>query len=357
MNLKSIKLVLLLLGTIIGAGFASGKEIATFFTRFGFLSFGLAVLCGFLFYYTCKLFLIIGKEIKPTNFSDISKYLFAKNHKVFDAFLICCFMISIAAMCAGANAIGIVVIKNYDSLYIGLIVAIIGMILSFGGLKVVSNVNYIIVPVIILFIVIGCVLSVFKIEPSFDIIYDNLEMVDYFMAIGSTVIYVCLNMLSSGLILMQIGKNYTSKEIKRASIAFGIVIAFLIIVISLALILSNFGIFNSEMPLLALSLNINDIFAIIMSFNILIAILSSIVSTVYIVAFYLKKIFKSYFISVIITSIISFLISILGFSTIVKYCYPVMGVLGVVMILFLFKKSGNFHIFSKSETKKLMRLK
>ena len=35
MKLKSFKLSLFVVGTIIGAGFASGKEIATFFTRFG----------------------------------------------------------------------------------------------------------------------------------------------------------------------------------------------------------------------------------------------------------------------------------------------------------------------------------
>lgn len=352
MNFKSFKLSLFLIGTIIGAGFASGKEIATFFTRFGYLSLGLAVLSGYIFYLLCKMFLTAGNNLKENNFSDISKYLFKSKANYFDTALMFSLIVVVASMLAGSNAIGVIINNNYNSLIISLLTTILTTFVAFGGLKWLSKLNYIIAPIILLVLAVTCVLSFFLIKPDQAITFKMLEMSDYVMGIGSTITYVCLNMLLSGLILMQIGGNYNKREIKSSSLAFGIGIATLIILISLALILSNFGIFNSEMPIVALSLNISTSLGVGVSLIIYLAIFTTIVSTVYVTANYLKRYIKNYYICVPLCNAISFGVSILGFSNIVRFFYPVMGVLGLILVLSVIIKINNFNVFTKGIYKK-----
>lgn len=347
MNFKSFKLSLFLLGTIIGAGFASGKEIATFFTRFGYLSLGLAVLCGYLFYWISKLFLTAGNKLQANNFSDITKYLFKKKARYFDFALVICLIVLVASMLAGSNAIGVIIYNDYNSLLISIITATASTLVAFGGLKSLSKLNYIIAPIMIIVLSVTCVLSFFLVKPEQAITFKALEMSDYLMGIGSTITYVCLNMLLSGLILMQIGSNYNKQEIKSSSKVFGGGVAALIVLISLALILSNFGIFNSEMPIVALSLNISMSLGIVVSVIVYLAIFTTIVSTVYVTASYLKKYLKNYYLAVAICNVLSFVVSIFGFSNIVRFFYPVMGILGLVLVFVLLIRTNNFNVFTK----------
>ena len=49
--MKQLKIILLIIGTIIGAGFVSGKEISSFFCIFGFYSYIFIIPIFFFFFY------------------------------------------------------------------------------------------------------------------------------------------------------------------------------------------------------------------------------------------------------------------------------------------------------------------
>ena len=53
---KCFGLIWIIIGTFIGAGFVSGKEIYNYFSRFGILSIFMIVLATFLFYFFVKTF-------------------------------------------------------------------------------------------------------------------------------------------------------------------------------------------------------------------------------------------------------------------------------------------------------------
>ena len=57
--MKQFKIVLLIIGTIIGAGFVSGKEISSFFSIFGYYSFIFILPIFFLLYYFINKLLLI----------------------------------------------------------------------------------------------------------------------------------------------------------------------------------------------------------------------------------------------------------------------------------------------------------
>ena len=277
MKLKSLRLSLFIIGTIIGAGFASGKEIATFFTRFGFLGVALSVLCGYLFYLTSKLFLNAGQAIKTENFSDVSKHLFKKRGIYFDLFLCLCFSISSGAMVAGSNALGVIIFENYSGYLISVVTCIISMLITFGGLKALNKTSYVLVPIMLILITATCIISFVYIKPTGDIYFKPLLLADYFMGIGSTILFISLNMLMSGFLLMQVGPKYNQKEIRRTSLILSILLAIVIALVSLALIFSNFSIFESEMPIIALALNINKNLAILVVIVVWLAIITCII--------------------------------------------------------------------------------
>ena len=93
-------LTFLILATIIGAGFASGKEIYVFFTRFGVISFLNIIICFLLFYLSIKLYLNVGSSYKPKNVLEANKLILGKNFKIFNVFYVACLFIVLAGMFA-----------------------------------------------------------------------------------------------------------------------------------------------------------------------------------------------------------------------------------------------------------------
>ena len=60
--MKQIKIIFLIIGTIIGAGFVSGKEISSFLTIYGYYSFIFILPIFLLFYFCIYKLLLIGSN-------------------------------------------------------------------------------------------------------------------------------------------------------------------------------------------------------------------------------------------------------------------------------------------------------
>src|SRR5690606_36376158 len=65
-------------GTIVGAGFATGREIVEFFTQHGV--YGLVGICisGFLFIWLGTRIMIIANRIQANSYKEFNEYLFGK---------------------------------------------------------------------------------------------------------------------------------------------------------------------------------------------------------------------------------------------------------------------------------------
>ena len=75
----SFKIISIIIGTLIGAGFASGKEIYTFFVQFNIMGFfSIIISCLFICIIIYKTCLLIFKN-DFNSYSDFLNYLFGKN--------------------------------------------------------------------------------------------------------------------------------------------------------------------------------------------------------------------------------------------------------------------------------------
>lgn len=213
MNLKNsecIKVCALYIGTIIGAGFATGREIILFF---GNQSVFVAILAGLCLGGVCGLFLMLGNLSSTLRIKH--NIYFAKVvtvvNKILECLVFVCACISFCCMCSGAEYIinGCFSIKNFG-LVLGLIVAV----LSVFDLKFAKNLNFIVVPIIITLIIVLLVFCQFDSSGK-----DNILM---------GLKYCCMNLLMGGYIVTEQGKSMTKKQIAKTTIITAVIFVFLI---------------------------------------------------------------------------------------------------------------------------------
>ena len=98
---KSFSSVMIIIGTVIGSGFASGKEITTFFTVFGYYSFLSLPIIFFGFYFCIYKLLLIGSKNKIENIDQLNYLIFKKNNKIIKIFTFISFVIISSTIISG----------------------------------------------------------------------------------------------------------------------------------------------------------------------------------------------------------------------------------------------------------------
>ncbi len=153
-NMEILKVVFVIIGTLIGAGFASGQEIYLFFFSFGLKGiFGIAVssiLIGIIIYKTFKI-------IKRNDMKNYKEFLdcLIKNEKikeivniVVNVFILASFYIMIAGFGAYLEQE-----FNFNSIIGSSILALICLILFKTNVKGFVKINEILIPILIFTIV------------------------------------------------------------------------------------------------------------------------------------------------------------------------------------------------------------
>lgn len=153
--MKILKVVFVIIGTLIGAGFASGQEIYTFFFSFGIKGLiGIVVSSSLIGITIHKTFKIINKK-NINNYQDFLDNLM-KNKKIkeitniiINIFILVSFYIMIAGFGAYLEQE-----FNLNSIIGSTILAIICMIVFRSDTKGIVKVNEILIPILILVVII-----------------------------------------------------------------------------------------------------------------------------------------------------------------------------------------------------------
>lgn len=138
------------IGTVIGAGFASGQEILRFFTLFGLKGIWGLVFCTVLFAFLGVLLLFLGQRLKAASYKDI--LIFAcgpKLGRVMDLLMTVFLFGALSVMLAGAGAIfteqlGLPAVTG------AVLTLILSVITVLYGLSGIIRANMVVVPVMIL---------------------------------------------------------------------------------------------------------------------------------------------------------------------------------------------------------------
>ena len=307
--------VALILGATIGAGFASGQEIVTFFARFGFVSVFFVVLFCVIFAYCLNLLL---------SFSKNSCYNNLKNNCYLNSILSIIFFMISANMLAGTNELLSDLIFNFNFPLYSILILFVSYLIINKGLKFIFKINKIIVPIMILITILVCFLSFF-VSPHSNVSV-NFDIANLAMLSTSCVLYTFCNVLVVSKIVLKAGEKIETENIKKVAIISSISLGTIVVLIILSLLINDNSILFSNMPIVLLAFLINKNFGYLYSLIIFFSILTTLLATTYSLTCNHKK--KS---KLIIYAII-FALSLFGFENLIEYTYPIIGAIGVIIV-------------------------
>lgn len=332
------KIVFVIIGTLIGAGFASGQEIYVFFFSYGIKGFiGIiisSVGMGVLIYKT----LGIINKYNINSYKDLldiliknkkeNKYFNFKNiiNLIINIFILVTFFIMIAGFGAYfEQQFGI------NSLVGSSILAILNFVIFLTSVKGVIKANELLVPMLIVFLVIIGFINIIDIN--------IVKLGNYIIRtnqsnyILSAIIYASYNSILLIPVLITLKKYInTKKQILFISLISTIIVILLATIIFLILIRVDVDITKLEMPAVYVVSNIFKFLEIIYGFIILGSIFTTSISLGTSFLQNVSKNKKSYTQIATVMCITSVLISKIGFSNLINLLYPIFGYLGLIQI-------------------------
>ena len=328
------KLIFVIIGTMIGAGFASGQEMYLFFFSHGIEGIiGIIISSSIIGIVTYKTFQVINKY-KINNYKDFLKILFKKENKlisilniIINVFILITFFIMIAGFGAYFEQE-----MQINSSIASSILAIISFGIFLTSVKGFVKVNEMLIPILLIFLVIIGVVNL-KGFPLTNL-QNYVIKTNQSNFVISAILYSSYNSILLIPVLLTL-KDYiqSKKQILKVAIISTIIIILLSLIIFSLLIKVDVDITKLEMPAVYVISKISRILKYIYGFIILGSIFTTAISLGTSFLQNVAKNKKSYTQIALIMCITSVLVSKIGFSNLVEWLYPIFGYLGIFQIL------------------------
>ena len=326
---QSLLVGAVMFGSIVGAGFASGKEVWFYFAQFGWVCFPLIALAGVLLFLLGYIFLEFGKKFGIESVQQMNTKLFGKLGIIGEIIFIFSNFILLSAMLAGAGSLFDIVLSQDLYRFASVITAIIAVVVSWMGFEKLVKVNLAVVPAMVIIIAVAFVYCVADSGGFIVPMANGTERI--FSAVFFSILYVCSNLFFAGFIFARLGTQHT-RGVNLAGSAIGAGFMILCLVGMVISIYLNPYSSMSDMPLVYIASNASEVFGIVTLVVVWIGIVTTAVSLLYTISVWLEKYIPNFKLCSILVAIICLIISGLGFGAIVSYCYPVLGAIGVLFI-------------------------
>ncbi len=328
------KAIFTIIGTVIGAGFASGQEIFSFFNIYGKKGLWGIILANIL------TGIIIYKVLKISNKMEIKSYKnllektnLSKNkitifNLIINMFLLLSFYIMIAGFATYFNQE-----FNIPKILIIIIISAIAYITFNKKIEGITKINNIIIPLLI-FIICVMGLKIGIIGNINDL--ENTNNENNILWLIKSIEYASYNSILLIPMLISI-KEISKNQEKKISVISAVILLILSSVLFFILYKMNklVDIRKIEMPMVYIANTFGIVYKNIYGLVIIFSIYSTMTSAGYGLLENLgKKKYKFYNKLICITSI---LVSNISFSKLINITYPVFGILGIIQLFYLFR--------------------
>lgn len=333
--IKIFQIAAVFVGTIVGAGLASGKEITTFFTSYGYMSFFGIVLTGVFYIFMCGIISKISIEYNLDSYSEVINLVSPNFLGKITGVITTVYLISSASIIlAGSGALlnQFFGIPKIIGSIIMMVIASLVLLRETDGLV---GINSIIVPSLITVITTLMIMYVLFSGDSLSI--ENLIRTEPLKSSGwlkSTILYGGYNILCCSGVIVPLSKEVKDKKIMFKGIIGGAVaLTVLCLFINLMLMVNQPYIFDYEIPLLYVADRFGKVIQVMLLGIILAEMFSTEVSDVYSISKTLNKVFRIKFKNAIfVVLFIALPISLIGFSNLISTLYPLFGLLSLIFI-------------------------
>lgn len=330
MNWLIFRIATTYVGTVIGAGFASGQEIIQFFTKLGLSGFWGIGVAALLFAFFAFVILFLAKVFSSQSYGEFLLTLCGpKLGMLLDSFVSLFLLGGLCVMIAGGGA---VFSEHLGLPYtVGILfTAFLVIVIVFFGLAGVMVANAFIVPVMVGATILVSFLAVR--EKGFAL--PQLHHPNWFL---SALLYVSYNMTLAVGVLVPLGKNVRGeKQLYLGGIFGGILLGIMILANNLSLAVYYPTVTNYQIPMLYVAGH----YGLPLHYLYILVLWLEMVSTAIGNAYGLAKKLEG-IVSVGYRKIVLFLVvlilpcSYLGFANLVSWLYPLFGYLSLVFLSFL----------------------
>lgn len=333
---RKIQFAFVFVGTIIGAGLASGQEILQFFSLYGIRGyFGIAVCCVI---YISISTLIVNLCFKHRfkSYRDLIVYALGKKLGAFvDIFLTLFIFGGNTIMLSGGGAMlnEYLKIETHWGIFI---MALISFITAAFSTKGVIAINLFIVPLslstilIMGFLVFHLNLPIHNMTLS--IINSPVLRKDWLI---SSLLYAAFNLMcATGVICPMILECRDKKSFTTGCTIGSLILTLITMIINTSILIYSPKSFYNEIPNLFIAKSIGSFFSLFLTIIIWLEMYSTEIGNLYSLGKRLEHSFKMpYKTSLLLVVLFSIPVSFIGFSNLIRILYPSFGAVSLVFIL------------------------
>ncbi|CAM3593798.1 hypothetical protein EDM52_23370 [Brevibacillus invocatus] len=325
---KSIQIAATYIGTVVGAGFASGQEIVAFFTAYGHAGTLGILLASVLFVWLGYKMMWLAHQMRTPSYESFNQRLFgnimgrAMNVLVF----LTLFGVT-TVMLAGA---GSVLEEQFQIPYLAGIVgtAVLALFVLRKGLEQLMVVNSIVVPAMLVFSLLilldGYDTSPLSTQPPGD--YDFL---------WKTILYVSFNLAMAQSVLIPIG--YSVREpvvLIRGAVLGGIGLGFMMLIVHSSLLANWNQVRLLDVPILFVTDKWDAWLQLFLVFVMFSEIFTTLISNVFGIGQQLRELFEIQESRLYLFLFgAALLLCLVGYSELLMFLYPLFGYLGLATLL------------------------
>lgn len=327
------QIIFLYIGSVIGAGFASGQEILQFFIVFGHKGMWGVIAAAVMFFYLGAVLMFLAVSLESTGYNEIYRILMGRTPaRIMDILSMIMLPGGLVVMLSGGGAI----FSEHLGLppYLGtLLIAVITVSAVFFGLQGVMAANAVLVPIKVVFIVIICLYALTEggfpaLQPS-----AGLPGLYGFKWLWSAVLYVSYNMVVSVAVLSSLGRTVSMRSGITGGMLGGIALGALAGLIAAAGLCFYPEICAYEIPMLFIASSLGGVVKAVLGVVIWMAVLTTAIADAHGVASrFACGNSRKYKIIGTGVVLLALPLSAIKFSLLVKYLYPLFGYVGLLLL-------------------------
>lgn len=328
-----LKIAFVFVGTIIGAGLASGQEILQFFTVYGVDGFWGIFLCLFLYMFFSIIIIELSNKYKFKSYKDFLDFVFGKFSFLSDS-IYTFFVFSSNVIMISGSATMLYEYFHIDKRFAVILVCIVVLLISLFSTKGIIEFNSLVVPFSTINIIILGILVFFSEKDTF---YHIIDIYKPFKTnwIVSSIIYASFNIMSLVGVFTPMMEEIKNKgAFIKGSILGSFILTFIALIINYSLLCYYPQSFSKEVP----NIYIARFYGKILPINLLIAIwlemISTEISDIYSLSNRLKHLFKlNYSQTAIIIISVSIPFAFISFSNLIRLIYPFYGLISLIFLV------------------------
>ncbi|MBS7530494.1 hypothetical protein IC619_008325 [Hazenella sp. IB182353] len=329
--IRSLKISMTIVGTTIGAGFASGREIWEFFSSYGESSQVGIVISMVILWLAGMILMLVSWKKQTSRYSELLAYLMGPFFaKLIDGLILLSLLTTTMVMMAGSGA----TFEQWfgpSGFFAGcLVMAVAVLIVLLFDVEGLLSINVVLIPVLMAILIYVCFQFLESVDPLSDSVKRGANQPIWPTAIA----YTAFNIISLLAVLSTMGKQIKhTGEVWFAGITSTLCLGGLAYIYNNSLLRIEHLISQYEIPLFALVEHISPIWIAVISSVLWLAIYTTAVSSMHGLVFRLSAYMPLPRVVIgFICMIILLPLSQIGFAKLVEVLYPIFGVINLSIL-------------------------